>query len=138
MNIDCIANEIEIYSKCLQSFRLFNLGSERFLNSVMKVTIDYRNGEDKPDVYEDLELICEYFNNLSSVNLKNLKYLSISEIVKFNSDSKKGKITSIKSQFKHYYDFTVSSKAGYALLYDSKGKYIIKFTDLSLTSLSKN
>ena len=41
MNINCRVEKIKIDSKCIQNIKYFNLGTEKFLNSVHKITINY-------------------------------------------------------------------------------------------------
>ena len=127
-----------IDSSCLQNFRHYNLGTDKFLNSVTKITLDYSDAEDKPDVDKDIELMRGYFKNLHSVNLNNLKYLSISEVVKIYQDNESDKILSTESHCKNKSEFVISSNIGYVLLFDCMNEYLIKFKDFSLESRSEN
>ena len=74
------------------NFKNSQLGTDRFYNSVKTVVIDYWDVKDKPNVDQDIDLVKEYFKNLDSVNLRNLKYLSIKEIVQMCIDNKQDKI----------------------------------------------
>ena len=64
MNIDWLVKEICFESSCLQNFRLYSLGTGKFLNSVTKVTLDYSDAENKPDIDEDIKLVHEFFKKL--------------------------------------------------------------------------
>ena len=83
LNIDSLVDHIQIDSNAVQKIKVFNLGSERFFESVNKVTVDYRLSEEsfdnKRQVEKDINLIYENFNNLQSMVLSNLKYLSLFE-----------------------------------------------------------
>ena len=82
LNIDWLADEIEIEWACFKNFSSAKLGTDRFLNSVKTVTIDYSITKNKPDVQDNLDMMQECFKNLQRVNLKNLQNLSLSEIAK--------------------------------------------------------
>ena len=116
----------------------YTLGTNKFLKSVTKVTINYSDNENKPDVYGDIDMINDHFKNLKIVLLINLKYLAINEIVKILRDNKFNKNLSIKSSFDNSYEFTISSENGYALLYDCKDEFYIKYSYLRFESLSEN
>ena len=102
------------------------------------VVIDYWDVKDKPNVDQDIDLVKEYFKNLDSVNLRNLKYLSIKEIVQICIDNKQDKILSTKRSYKGKSEYTLSSNTGYLLMYDLNDEYLVKFTDLRLRSRSED
>ena len=109
MNIDWLANKIEINSKCLQNLGVYNLGTDKFFNSVTEVTIDYLDAEAKPEIDENIDLINEHFKNLSCIYLKNLRYLSISEIVTIYTENKLHKSLSTKYDLNYSSDVIIPS-----------------------------
>ena len=94
--------------------------------------------KEKPNIDQDIDIVKEYFKNLDSVNLRNVKYLSIKEIVPIYIDNKQDKIMSTKRSYKGKSEFTLLSNSGYIMMYDLNDEYLIKFTDLSLRSRSED
>ena len=94
--------------------------------------------KEKPNIDQDIDIVKEYFKNLDSVNLRNVKYLSIREVVPIYIDNKQDKIMSTKRSYKGKSEFTLLSNSGYIMMYDLNDEYLIKFTDLSLRSRSED
>ena len=80
MNIDCVVEEVDIRSECIQKMDQYeSLGTQAFFNSVTSITIDYFNRE--KSVFEDLEVAHKYFINLKYVNLNCIKDAPLSYIM---------------------------------------------------------
>ena len=138
MNVDCVTNQIEIRSECVQKIRSFNLGTETFKNSVGTVIIDYFGSEKNPDVEKDIELVYEYFNNLNHVNLNYLSQLSLSEVVKLLKDYHINQVSFRGSSLKAGGEYSIHSKTGCVLLVDGIDTYFINFNNIKLESASSN
>ena len=79
MNIDCVVDEVDINSECIQKMDQYKLGTQAFFNSVTSITINYFHKE--KSVFEDLEVAHKYFINLKFVSLKHIKDASLSYIM---------------------------------------------------------
>ena len=76
------AEEIKIHPNSIHNLMRFNLGTQKLVESVNTVSIDYniRFMFNKSQVFEDLDYAHEYFKNLKKFNLENARLLSLSEI----------------------------------------------------------
>ena len=60
---------------------MYTIGTQKFLDSIFKITIDYKYELDKPDVEQDITTVCKYFKNLKFKNLKTLLSIPICELM---------------------------------------------------------
>ena len=81
MNIECMTDQVEIMSGCVQNIEIYKLGSQDFFDSVSTLSINYLK-EKKYVPEEDLDIVHNYFRNLKSVNLKNIYNFSLAKIIK--------------------------------------------------------
>ena len=136
LNIDCITNEIKIYSKCISKIDNWNLGTKKFFDSIKTLTIDYWFLESEINVDEDINLLQKYFKNLKCINLEHIKTLSLGEISKIITKHKIDNINS-KGSKNDEYDFSIISETGCILFYDCEDKYCLSFTKIEIQADSE-
>ena len=62
-------------------YQPFNLGTQKFFESVKVVSINYKEEISKSDVDQDLDTLYQYFKNLSCINLSEIKHPRFTEII---------------------------------------------------------
>ena len=95
MNIDCEADQIEIYSDCIEDLRCRKIGTEKFVRSIKSAIITfYRNKfssendyDIESDIENDLNIMYENFDNLKQINIRSINFFSFENIVKLLTDS---------------------------------------------------
>ena len=117
---------------------MYTIGTQKFLDSIFKITIDYKYELDKPDVEQDITTLCKYFKNLKFKNLKTLLSISICELMKIIKNYSINHIVTIGC-ISTYADneYMIESNAGTLTLYDLENQYFINFKNLKLQSGSK-
>ena len=64
LNIDWICEKVNISSEILQNFQIYNVGTQRFLESVQTVIFRYESSESLSEINQRIRMIEEYFKNL--------------------------------------------------------------------------
>ena len=129
MNIDCIADRIKITPKLIENLTKFNLGTQRFYDSVKTVDIRLFDGN-KSQVDEDLGTLHKYFSNLECVNLYTSDRLSLAEICDVMKNWKLNHCSFWGTE--GIYDYSMQSETGCLVLYDGEDHLNINFNNLHL------
>ena len=142
MNIDCLTEEIKINSHYIHKIKDFNLGTEKFFNSVHTVGIRYNKyckllHDTDINIDVDIGLIHRYFKNLKKINMINTHFFSQTEIVRILK-SHKIKHLSSETTYKGVYDYKITSKAGCVAFYDCKNMHYFDCKNIEFLSYSKN
>ena len=82
VNIDWEVDHVHIYLNCIENIQNFNLGTQKFFDSVNTITIDYSHGHEKPDYEIEQEVVHKYFKNLKHWNLENVQNISVARFIK--------------------------------------------------------
>ena len=100
----------------------------------MTSSID-QNGT-KSDIFDDLDIIQEYFNNLKCVNLNTSDNLSLIEIGSILGNQKLNYFEFMGPEYK--YGNSIQSKTGRVFLYDCDNHYCVKFKNLKMIFYQQN
>ena len=133
MNIECIAEQVNISSRCIQNLNTYRIGTQEFLDSVTGVEIGYY--EQEKNVFENINIAYEYFKNLKYVSVVNLSKAPLSYIVQILSQCNIDHIS-----FSHTKnpplinsDNQVKSEEGCMVLYDTENALTINFKNFAFS-----
>ena len=132
MNIDCIGDHVEIYSRCIENIDKYKLGTQNFMDSIKSVTINYEN--QKINVFADLDLIYKHFKNLEYVNLMELKNLDIDYLMEI---LKNWKIKHISRSHEDCINH-VQSNDGCLMLYHQGNQLYVNFKSIQIRVLTSH
>ena len=132
MNIDCIGDHVELYSRCIENIDKYNLGTFDFMNSVKSASINYE-GSDIVN-FSHLDLVDKLFKNLEYVNLEGHTNLHIDNLVEI---LKNWKIKHISISHEDYINH-VQSNDGCLMLYHQGNQLYVNFKSIQIRVLTSH
>ena len=130
-NIDWTADKIELNSNWISEIKIYNLGTQEFLNSIKSVKIKYLDEFEVEQIYEDWKYLKEQFLSLDKIDLAFSNNWSLEQIIQVWSINTINKIEISDNNYADTCD--IGSQEGWLLLYAQGKKHQINYQNLLIS-----